>query len=72
MNTEYELVFGSENILKETFVKPRNIICKGCSFQFKSIDVKCFEHSDRRAKVFCPRCKIENVILKEVTWPSNE
>jgi len=64
-----ELVFGTEikpddGLLRETFINKRNIKCKSCFNEFMSYDVKCFEYSKERVRVFCPRCKTENLILK--------
>ena len=72
-----EMVFGTtitpnDGLLRETYIKKRNIVCKRCSHEFQSIDVKCFEHSKDRVKVFCPQCKTENLILKNKVVNSNE
>lgn len=67
-----ELVFGNENIYKETFINKRIIICKSCSEQFNSFDVKCFEYNKERVRVFCPKCKTENLILKKKVVNSDE
>lgn len=67
-----ELVFGNENILKETYIKQRQIKCKSCLLEFSSIDVKCFEHNKERVSVYCPECKTENLILKRKIVNSDE
>ena len=68
-----EMVFGNDNgLLKETYINKRQVICKSCSLEFSSIDVKCFEHNKEKVLVHCPRCKTENLILKKKVINSNE
>lgn len=74
-NDNKELTFGKVEVnavidtssMNRVMIQARPIRCKACSFEFHSYDATNFDYSKERILIHCPKCSVQNLVLKERT-----